>query len=123
MRDADLRSWQSTLRATRLAGDITAQATAQAQSFSVALADPRFEIRGEARIAGGRLEVQKARLARGAAFVDLAGSLELTGRREFRAEGRVERLDPAAFAKVPAGELNAAFSVAGTPREGGGGRG
>ena len=113
VRDADLRSWQSTLRATRLAGDITAQATAQAQSFSVALADPRFEIRGEARIAGGRLEVQKARVARGAAFVDLAGSLELAGRREFRAEGRVERLDPAAFAKVPAGELNAAFSATG----------
>jgi translocation and assembly module TamB len=118
VRDADLRSWQSTLRATRLAGDITAQATTEAQSFSVALADPRFEIRGEARIAGGRLEVQKARLARGAAFVDLGGSLELTGRREFRAEGRVERLDPAAFAKVPAGELNAAFSARGRLEKG-----
>jgi translocation and assembly module TamB len=113
VRDADLRSWQSTLRATRLAGELVAEATAQAQSFTVALVEPRFAIRGDARIAQGRLTVGKARIERGAAFAEAGGTLELGGRREFRVEGRVERLDPAAFAKVPAGELNATFSATG----------
>lgn len=113
VQDGDLLAWHSALRATKLAGDISATATGEAQDFRVALADPRFEIRGEARIAGGKLTVEKARVARGAAFAELRGTMALRGAREFAAEGRVEGLDPAAFAKVPAGELNARFSARG----------
>jgi translocation and assembly module TamB len=113
VRDTDLRAFHSSLRPTRLAGDIAAEATAQAQSFTVALADPRFSIAGDARIAEGRLTVGRARIARGAAFAELSGELALAGRREFRVEGRLERLDPAAFAAVPAGDLNATFAASG----------
>ncbi len=114
VREADLRAWHSTLRATRLTGDLVADASVDAQSFDVRLADPRFEIRGDARIAQGRLTVGKARLSRGAAFVEAGGTLELGASRAFRVEGRLERLDPAAFAKVPAGDLNATFVASGT---------
>ena len=113
VKEADLRSWHSTLRATKLSGDIAAVATAEAQSFDVALVDPRFEIRGDARIAQGMLTVGRARLSRGAAFAEASGTLALGGARAFRAEGRIERIDPAAFARVPAGELNATFTATG----------
>lgn len=118
VKDGDLLAWHSSLKATRLAGDITAVATGDEQSFHVALADPRFEIRGDARIAQGLLTVERARLARGAAFADVRGMLMLRGAREFVAEGRIDRLDPADFAKVPAGELNAAFAVKGNLAKG-----
>ena len=110
---ADLLAWHSALRATRLSGDLAATATADAQSFTVALADPRFSLDGRARIAGGRLTVERARLARGEAFAEAKGSLELAGARAFAAEGRIGKLDPAVFAKVPAGEINAAFAAKG----------
>ena len=113
VKDADLRAWHSSLKATKLTGDITAAATGEAQSFQVALTDPRFRIRGEARLAQGLLTVGRARLSRGAAFAEAKGTLSFRGGREFAAEGRIERLDPAAFANVPAGQLNAAFAMKG----------
>ena len=118
VKDADLLAWHSSLRATKLDGDIAAVATGEAQSFSVALVDPRFDIRGEARIADGLLTVERARLARGAAFAEAHGTLALRGKREFAAVGRIARLDPAAFAKVPAGELNASFVAKGNLEKG-----
>jgi translocation and assembly module TamB len=112
--DVDLLAWHASLRATRIAGEIVAVASRDAQSFTVALTDSRFEIRGNARIADGRVTVERARLARGAAVVEVSGTVALAGAREFQAEGRIERLDPAAFAKVPAGELNATFAAKGS---------
>ncbi|MDH5263204.1 MAG: translocation/assembly module TamB domain-containing protein [Betaproteobacteria bacterium] len=114
VKDADLRSWHSRLRETKFAGSVAAVATSDAQAFDVALVDPRFEIRGEARIAQGVLTVNRARLSRGAAFAEASGTLALGGAREFRAQGLIERIDPAAFARVPAGELNATFTATGT---------
>ncbi|MBL0142341.1 MAG: translocation/assembly module TamB domain-containing protein [Betaproteobacteria bacterium] len=118
VKDLDLLAWHSSLKATKLAGTLTAVATAEAQSFGVALADPRFEIRGDARIADGRLTVERVRLARGAAFAQASGSLDLRGGREFQASGRIERLDPAAFANVPAGDVNASFAAKGNLAKG-----
>lgn len=114
VKDGDLLAWHSSLRATRIAGEIVAVASRESQSYTVSLADPRFEIRGHARIADGRLAVERARLARGAAVAEVSGTLALGGAREFQVEGRIGRLDPAAFAKVPAGELNATFTAKGS---------
>ncbi len=113
VKDADLLVWHSALRATKLSGDVSAVASAETQSFRVALAEPRFEIRGEAAIANGVLTVESARLARGMAFAEAKGRLALGGAREFSVDGRVERLDPAEFADVPSGDLNAVFTASG----------
>jgi translocation and assembly module TamB len=118
VKDADLLAWHTSLKATRLTGDITASATGEVQAFRVALADPRFGIRGDASIAQGLLTVERARLARGAAFAEAKGTLALRGTREFVAEGRIERLDPAAFANVPAGQLSATFTAKGSLAKG-----
>ncbi|MCM2329591.1 MAG: hypothetical protein NDI88_17070, partial [Lysobacter sp.] len=123
VKEVDLRAWHTALRATRLSGDIVAVATSQAQSFDVALADPRFEIRGEARIADGMFTVGKARLARGAAFAEASGTLALAGAREFKAEGRIAKFDPAAFSTLPAGDLNASFTASGSLAKGAAGEG
>lgn len=116
--DADLLAFHSSLRATTLTGDITATATAESQSFRVVLKDPRFEIRGDARFAQGLLTIERARLAHGPSFAEVRGTLALRGEREFTAEGRIERLDPAAFANVPAGQLNATFTARGKLEKG-----
>ena len=114
VRDADLLAWHASLKATKLTGEIKAVASAKSQSFAVALVDPRFDFQGEARIADGRLTVERARLARGRALAQARATLALEGKREFALEGRVERLDPAAFAEVPAGDINAVFSAKGS---------
>ena len=113
VKDADLLAWHSALKATRLGGDISAVATAERQSFRVALADPRFGLGGEARIAQGVLTVDRLRLSRGAAYAQAKGTLALGGARSFTADGRIEGLDPAAFASVPPGEINAVFTAKG----------
>ena len=123
VKGVDLRAMHAALRTTRLSGDIVAVATGQAQSFDVALADPRFEIRGEARIADGMLTVGKARIARGPAFAEASGMLALSGARGFRADGRIGNFDPAAFSTLPAGDLNASFTASGSLSKGAAGEG
>ena len=110
----DLLAWHSALKPTALAGEITARVEGGAQAFTVDLSDPRFRIAGNARIEKGVFAVEQARLERGDAFAQFAGTIAFAAPRAFAVSGQLEKLDPSAFAKVPAGEVNAIFSAEGT---------
>lgn len=114
VRDADLAALHGDLRPTALAGALVAQATTQAQSFTVSLADPRFSIDGAATVAGGALTVSRALVRSGGAQARVRGELGLTGDQAFTLEGGLDKANPAAFVSAwPAGELNGAFRARG----------
>ena len=114
----DLLAWYTPLRATSLSGPIRADVTGDAQSFTLDLADPRFTISGAARIANQAIEIERARVARTGSAIEAAGRFAFRGPREFAIEGRLDRVNPAHFAKVPEGEISGALKASG--RLGGG---
>ena len=118
VRGLDLLAWHTKLRATALAGAIRAQATGDAQSFTLDLSDPRFTIAGAARIAADTLEVERVRIARTSSTIEASGKLGLKGRRAFTLEGRLDRVNPASFATLPEGEISGALKASGNLGEG-----
>jgi translocation and assembly module TamB len=115
----DLLAWHTKLRATGLAGSVRAEATGEAQSFTLDLADPRFTLAGAARIANRAIDIERVRIARTASAVEAAGRFAFTGKREFTLEGRLDRVNPAQFAKVPEGEISGGLKASGHLGEGG----
>ncbi len=113
VRGLDLLAWHTKLRPTALAGPLRAEATGDAQSFTLDLADPRFTIAGAARFAKDTLEVERMRIARADSAIEAAGTLGLKGRRAFALEGRLDRVNPAKFAKVPEGEISGGLKASG----------
>ncbi len=116
--DVDLAALQNGLQKTRVTGRVTLAGTRAAQRFDVALKDPCFEVEGRAAIAGERLEIENARVSTGAGAVVAKGGMALTGRKEFRFEGRAEHFDPSAFVKAAKGDLNFTFVAAGALADG-----
>ncbi len=114
VRDANLAALHADLQPTALAGALVAQVTAETQSFTVSLADPRFAIDGAATLAAGKLTVSRALVKSGGAQAQLRGELGLTGDQAFTLEGSLDRANPAALVSTwPAGELNGALSARG----------
>jgi translocation and assembly module TamB len=109
----DLLAWHANLRPTALAGAIGAVATADAQSFTLDLADPRFRIAGAARLAKQVLEVERVRIERTGSAIEAAGRLALAGGREFSLQGRLVRVNPAHFAKLPEGDISGVLEASG----------
>lgn len=112
--DVDLAALHRQLQKTRMSGRVAAAGTGEAQRFEVALKDPRFDIAGRASLASQRLAVETVRVRTGGGAIDGAGEVRLSGRREFRFEGRAEHFDPAAFFRTTAGDLNFRFTTRGT---------
>lgn len=110
----DLLAWHTKLRATALAGPLRAEATEDSQSFTLDLADPRFSIEGAARVANGAIDIDRVRIARTGSALEAAGRFAFEGRREFAVEGRLDRVNPAHFAKAPEGEISGALKASGT---------
>lgn len=118
VRNLDLAALHGGLQKTQATGRITIAAERGAQRFDVALKDPRFEIEGRAALANERLDVETARIVTGGGAIVAKGGMALTGRKEFRFEGRGEHFDPSAFVKTAKGDLNFAFVASGTLAEG-----
>ena len=116
--DVDLAALHGSLQKTRVSGRLAVAGDRAAQRFEVALKDPRFEIEGRAALVGQRLDVESARIRTGAGAVTAQGSLALSGRREFRFEGRAEHFDPSVFVKGEKGDLNFAFTTSGALADG-----
>lgn len=106
VRDVDLASLHGKLRPTKLTGTVVTADLGGARRYEVALSDPRFEISGVAVHEAGWLKVEDARIVRGTASAKFSGALELAGAQRLEVDAEFDRLDPAAYAAVPSGELN-----------------
>lgn len=112
--DVDLAALHRELQKTRVTGRVAVSGDRSAQRFEVALKDPRFDIEARAGLASERLDIDTIRVRTGGGAVVAKGGMALAGRKDFRFEGRAEHFDPAAFVKLPAGDLNFTFVAAGT---------
>lgn len=110
----DLSGWHTALRPTKLAGDLSAEASAKTQRFDVNLTDPRFAITGKAAIENQRLTVETARVAAEGSSAVVQGTMELKGKRALDFTATLEHVDPSKFADAPAGDLNGKLRAKGT---------
>lgn len=117
--DVDLAALHRELQKTNVTGSVTVKGDRGAQRFEVALKDPRFEIEGRAGLGRERLDVETVRIRTGGGSVVAQGNMALAGRKEFRFEGKAQHLDPSAFVKTAAGDLNFTFATSGALAEGG----
>jgi translocation and assembly module TamB len=111
--NVDLAALHSKLQPTRLSGDVSLSGDRAAQRFTVALADPRFAVKGEGALANQRLAIDTATVKTGAGAVTAKGQVALAGDKAFHFEGRAAHFDPSAFVKTAAGDLNFAFTANG----------
>lgn len=113
VQELDLRELVTSLKPTRLEGELQADASAQAQALRADLRDPRFSAKFDAAHVGGEIQLRTARLESKGARLDLNGMLNLAERRQFEARGKLVGFDPSLYANVPKAVLNADFSANG----------
>ncbi len=107
----DLKALHSRLRSTRIGGDIALRGDEKTQSLVVQLAQGELRLGAQAGMAGGVVQVERARLQSGASIVDLAGTARLDG--PFKLRTTVQHLNPAAFGNFPEADINARANASG----------
>ncbi len=111
----NLKALHSSLRATHVGGDINLTGNDKTQSLVVQLAQDGLHLAAHASVAGGQLQLDRARLQAGSSTVDLTGSATLGG--PFKARATLQHLNPAAFGDFPEADINARANVAGLLRD------
>lgn len=113
-RQLDAAALHGRLRPTRLAGPLSLQIGAEAQTLAADLADRRFRLSTRLARRGDQVDVTNLLLTAGQAALQASGRLSLGAAYRFEAVGELVRFDPSRFARLPAAQLNARFSAAGS---------
>ncbi|MGB4063301.1 MAG: translocation/assembly module TamB domain-containing protein [Azonexus sp.] len=103
----------STLRSTRLNGQISSLVGADRQQLKLNLKDATFTLLAEASHADQRIDLPQLQVSAGDARLSAKAELNLKTPRAFTAEGELQRFDPSRFAKLPAAQINASFKADG----------
>lgn len=103
----------STLRPTRLNGQISSLLGADRQQLKLDLKDATFALLADASHSGERIDLPQLQLSAGDARLSVHGELDLKTPRTFAAEGELLRFDPSRFAKLPVALINASFKASG----------
>ncbi|MDP3445670.1 MAG: hypothetical protein Q8T08_22645, partial [Ignavibacteria bacterium] len=103
----------STLRSTRLNGQISSLVGAERQQLKINLKDATYALLAEASHADQRIDLPQLQLSAGDARLSAKAELNLKTPRTFTAEGELQRFDPSRFAKVPTAQINANFKADG----------
>ncbi len=118
VKNVDPRTWISTLKTTRLNGEIALTASETAQSIEAKLQEPDNKIapwRAELLAAhqGDEVEIKALKLLAGNAALTARGKLSLSKDRPFSFTGGLADFDTSRFADVPRAKLNADFTASG----------
>jgi translocation and assembly module TamB len=108
----DLKAIQSTLKTTKIAGDISLNSTTDSagnmrQSLSAMLADAGLKLDIQATLADALLQIEHARLAAGKGSIGVTGQASLKDDQQFKAAVAVDHFNPATFGALPTADLNA----------------
>ena len=104
----NLNGIQTSLKPTRLAGDIKLGVpNAESQHIVADLAQKPLRIRLDATRDGDKLRLARATLASGVGELAISGELELSGKRKYEASGKLANFNPADFGKLPPARINA----------------
>ncbi|UOD32842.1 translocation/assembly module TamB domain-containing protein [Massilia violaceinigra] len=109
----DIKRIHSSMKSTRIAGDITVANEGSTQTFTAKLVEAGLRLEAKATLADNVLTVQQARLAAGASSVNVNGSANLAGKREFKVAASAVKFDPSAFGDLPKADINADINAAG----------
>lgn len=112
VRQLDATRLHSSLRPTRLDGQLSATIGQQRQDIRVDLRDRRFTLRGTAQHAADILTLTDIEIAAGQARLLAAGSLQLV-EQAFTVDARLQEFDPARFAELPGARINARLQAKG----------
>ena len=110
----NLKALYSTMKATAIAGDIQLTSAGGVQTFAAQLSERGMRLDAEATLANQVLAIKRARLAAGSGHVDVAGTANLEGTREFKLGATAVRFDPASFGDFPGADINALVNASGT---------
>jgi translocation and assembly module TamB len=102
----------STLRSTRLNGNISSTLSAEQQAFKLDLKDSQFALLVDASRVGDQIDLTHLQISAGNARLAAKGELGLVGM-HFAASGELSHFDPSRFAKVPEALINARFTAKG----------
>ena len=121
LRDIDTAALHARGLPTRLGGRVDIKASGERQQFDVDLDDRgprRLALVARGAVAQQQLVLEQAQLSAQGAQATLAGTLKLDDTLAFRLDGRLQKFDPSAFARLPAASLSAAFTANGQVRPG-----
>lgn len=114
VRGLDLHALMTRLKPTHLDGELSLQATTEAQQLQATLAQAGWNIELQARRAGTRIDVQRARLRAHGASLRFTGSLDTAAAQAFRVDAVLHDFQPRRFGDWPDAHLNAHLQAHGT---------
>jgi translocation and assembly module TamB len=109
----DLRRIHSALVTTALNGTLSGDLAGSRQTLRGDLSQSNLRFAFEASIEQRIVQITSFRGNAGVSEIAASGRVALDGARAFSVDGTARRFDPARFASVPAGSLNASFKASG----------
>ncbi len=109
----DLRRIHSALVTTALDGTLSGDLAGNRQTLRGDLSQSNLRFAFEASIEQRIVQITSFRGNAGVSEIAASGRIALDGARAFSVDGTTRRFDPARFASVPAGSLNATFKASG----------
>ncbi|WP_296952121.1 translocation/assembly module TamB domain-containing protein [uncultured Massilia sp.] len=109
----DLQQIQSSMKPTRIAGELRIANTQDTQTLDVDLADAGMRLVAQAALDGNVLAVRDARLSAGRSSVRVTGEMNLLDKKPFKATAIASRFNPADFGNFPQADINAEVHAAG----------
>ncbi len=109
----DLRSIYSSLRATRLSGNLDLELATERQRVKGRLAQEDMSLAADAERRGDEVEIRALHARAGESEATGSGRVRLGEPLSFAADLRLARFDPARFGDYPQGDLNGALKASG----------
>ena len=109
----DLKGIHSSMKPTRIAGDIAVANVGKVQSLDVRLVEAGLRLTAKARLENNAVTLSEARLAAGNGSVALTGNMKLGEDKAFKVNANASRFNPAALGDYPQADINAVVNANG----------
>jgi translocation and assembly module TamB len=113
VRELDLHTFHTALHTTRLTGALQATTTGDAQTIGGDVVERGVRIRFKGTRRGDTVAFQEVYAQSGDATLSGRGEINLLGLKQFQAEARFNRLNPATLGRYPAANLSGTLRVTG----------
>jgi translocation and assembly module TamB len=103
----DVKQLYSSMKATKIAGDIRVTNKGDTQTLVTSLVDAGMKLTATAALTNNILTLSDTRLAAGTSSVTLAGTLDLNKEKPFDIKANASKFNPASFGDFPKADINA----------------
>ena len=109
----DLKQIHSSMKTTRIAGDIAVANVGNAQTLDVRLSESGLRLAARAKLENNVVDVPEARLSAGNGTIVVSGRANLLEDKSFNVTANASRFNPAALGDYPEANINAVVNAAG----------